>query len=232
MAAFTSKATGNWNAAGQTTWNEAGVPGLGDSATIGPSVVSIFTSKASGDWGSAGQTTWNEVGVPGLGDAVVINNTHTVTVSSDTSGGDGSSAAISIVSGGVLAIADGITLTVFGDIDNAGSIDSGAGSAIDFTSTGPTVTMTVTVTVNTTVGDGTASALSILVNGVLALAAGVTVTIFGAIDNAGAIDLGDGSSIQFTDIGPSTGGTDMYVETYIGTIHGQWIGSHVGMGGL
>ena len=34
MASFTSKATGNWGSAGQTTWNEAGVPGVGDTATI------------------------------------------------------------------------------------------------------------------------------------------------------------------------------------------------------
>lgn len=33
-AAFTSKATGNWSAAGQTTWNEAGVPGNGDTVSI------------------------------------------------------------------------------------------------------------------------------------------------------------------------------------------------------
>lgn len=35
MAAFTSKATGNWSSGGQTTWNETGVPGLGDTVTIG-----------------------------------------------------------------------------------------------------------------------------------------------------------------------------------------------------
>lgn len=34
-AAFTSKATGNWSATGQTTWNEVGVPGDGDTVTIG-----------------------------------------------------------------------------------------------------------------------------------------------------------------------------------------------------
>lgn len=34
MAAFTSKAAGNWSSAGQTTWNEIGVPGSGDTATI------------------------------------------------------------------------------------------------------------------------------------------------------------------------------------------------------
>ncbi len=34
MAAFTSKANGNWATSGQTTWNEAGVPGSGDTVTI------------------------------------------------------------------------------------------------------------------------------------------------------------------------------------------------------
>lgn len=34
MAAFTSKAAGNWNASGQTTWNEVGVPGNGDTVFI------------------------------------------------------------------------------------------------------------------------------------------------------------------------------------------------------
>jgi len=34
MAIFTSKATGNWDTEGQTTWNEAGHPGAGDSVTI------------------------------------------------------------------------------------------------------------------------------------------------------------------------------------------------------
>lgn len=34
MAAYTSKATGNWDASGQTTWNEVGVPGNGDTVTI------------------------------------------------------------------------------------------------------------------------------------------------------------------------------------------------------
>ena len=33
-AAFTSKATGNWSATGQTTWNEVGAPAAGDTVTI------------------------------------------------------------------------------------------------------------------------------------------------------------------------------------------------------
>lgn len=34
MAAFTSKAAGNWSSGGQTTWTEIGVPGSGDTVTI------------------------------------------------------------------------------------------------------------------------------------------------------------------------------------------------------
>lgn len=33
-AAFTSKAAGNWSSSGQTTWNEVGVPGNGDTVSI------------------------------------------------------------------------------------------------------------------------------------------------------------------------------------------------------
>ncbi|HWR49935.1 MAG TPA: hypothetical protein VN428_14125, partial [Bryobacteraceae bacterium] len=33
-AAFTSKADGNWNSAGQTTWTQTGIPGAGDTITI------------------------------------------------------------------------------------------------------------------------------------------------------------------------------------------------------
>lgn len=33
-AAFTSKTSGNWSSSGQTTWNEVGVPGAGDTVTI------------------------------------------------------------------------------------------------------------------------------------------------------------------------------------------------------
>ena len=35
---FTSKASGNWNASGQTTWNEVGIPGLGDVVSISHAV--------------------------------------------------------------------------------------------------------------------------------------------------------------------------------------------------
>ena len=53
MAAFTSKASGNWSAAGQTTWNESGVPLLGDTATINsPHVVTVDVNFSVGDGSS------------------------------------------------------------------------------------------------------------------------------------------------------------------------------------
>ena len=129
--------------------------------------MSAFTSRATGNWNAGAQTTWNQVGTPALGDSATINNTHVVTI-----------------------------------------------------------------TANVTAGDGTATAISVLAGGTITIADMVTFTVYGAIDNAGAINLGAGSGIEFTDVGPSTGGADMYGETYIGTIHGQWIGSHTSMGGL
>lgn len=41
MAAFTSKASGNWSSGGQTTWNEVGVPGAGDTVTIGAHNITV-----------------------------------------------------------------------------------------------------------------------------------------------------------------------------------------------
>ncbi len=50
MAIFTSKATGNWSASGQTTWNEVGVPGPGDSATINsPHTATVDIDTTAGD---------------------------------------------------------------------------------------------------------------------------------------------------------------------------------------
>src|SRR5688572_11885646 len=48
MTAFTPKATGNWSAGGQTTWNEAGVPGDGDTVTIGAHTVTVDVNTTVG----------------------------------------------------------------------------------------------------------------------------------------------------------------------------------------
>ena len=45
-AAFTDKAAGNWNASGQTTWNEVGTPGTTDTVTIDTYTITMTQSEA------------------------------------------------------------------------------------------------------------------------------------------------------------------------------------------
>lgn len=94
--------------------------------------MAAFTSKATGNWSAGGQTTWNEAGVPGMGDNVTVQSPHTVTVDITLSAGDASDLALSINSGGTLTVADNVTLWLSGSIDNAGNINIGDGSAIEF----------------------------------------------------------------------------------------------------
>jgi hypothetical protein len=55
VAAFTSKASGNWSSSGQTTWNEVGVPGNGDTVTISyPHEVTINGAVIVGGSGVSG----------------------------------------------------------------------------------------------------------------------------------------------------------------------------------
>ena len=55
MADFTSKATGNWSAMGQTTWNEPGRPSFGHSVLINsPHVVTVDVDSTGGDGTDAG----------------------------------------------------------------------------------------------------------------------------------------------------------------------------------
>lgn len=49
MAAFTAKATGNWSSSGQTTWNEVGVPGDGDTVTIGAFTITVDVNTTIGN---------------------------------------------------------------------------------------------------------------------------------------------------------------------------------------
>ncbi len=58
MAAFTTKAAGNWSASGQTTWTQTGVPGDGDSVTLNHAVtVDVDTTiGASGVTGTVAIT--------------------------------------------------------------------------------------------------------------------------------------------------------------------------------
>ena len=48
MALFTSKASGNWSSGGQTTWNEVGVPGAGDTVSIGAHNITVDVNTTIG----------------------------------------------------------------------------------------------------------------------------------------------------------------------------------------
>jgi len=68
-AAFTSKADGNWSASGQTTWNEVGVPGNGDTVTIGAGHdITVDVNTTIGDSPST------------PADVITVNTTGTITV--------------------------------------------------------------------------------------------------------------------------------------------------------
>lgn len=67
-AAFTSKANGGWDQAGQTTWNEVGVPGAGDTVDISThaiflessvTVTSLTISNVAGSLTTTDGTDWD-----------------------------------------------------------------------------------------------------------------------------------------------------------------------------
>ena len=68
MSAFTSKATGNHSASGQTTWNETGVPGNGDTETIGAHTITVDTDTTVGHSPAAGDGTA----------AILLNNSSAI----------------------------------------------------------------------------------------------------------------------------------------------------------
>lgn len=80
MAAFTSKATGNWSASGQTTWNESGVPGNGDTVAIGAGHVITVTANATVGTSPASGT--NAITIANTG-KLIINTGVTLTVRGD-----------------------------------------------------------------------------------------------------------------------------------------------------
>jgi len=100
MASFSSKATGNWDAEGASTWNEAGHPATGDTATIqNGHVVSIFGSEACGN--------------------VTINSGGTLRFN-----GNGYSVPA------ILALDEGATLANSGTIDDIGTDSTGYASIV------------------------------------------------------------------------------------------------------
>jgi hypothetical protein len=86
MASFTSKVSGNWNAAGQTTWNEVGTPGAGDDVTIQNThvVTQVQNEACAGIVVDAGgeldNATFNLVN----SSTSVFSGKHTMGVSADT----------------------------------------------------------------------------------------------------------------------------------------------------
>lgn len=87
MAAFTSKATGNWSASGQTTWNEVGVPGNGDTVTI-THTVTVDANTIVGPSGASG-TVAITISSPGV---LVIAAGITLTCRGDIRAGTGGTA--------------------------------------------------------------------------------------------------------------------------------------------
>jgi len=80
MAAFTSNATGNWSASGQTTWAEAGVPGNGDTVTIATGhTITVDANTTVGNSPAAGNTVLT------INGALVVSASVTLTVRGDTS---------------------------------------------------------------------------------------------------------------------------------------------------
>ncbi len=67
MAAFTSKASGNWSASGTTTWTQSGVPGNGDTVTIGTGHAIIVDVNTT-------------IGASGAADSVAVQITATGTL--------------------------------------------------------------------------------------------------------------------------------------------------------
>jgi len=103
MAAFTSKATGNWTSAGQTTWNEVGVPGAGDTASIGTGHAITL------DQTSPESVTCTSITIAGTG-TLVIPAATTFTINANiTSNGTADTGAIIVGTGQGLIVNGQIT---------------------------------------------------------------------------------------------------------------------------
>ena len=85
-AAFTSKADGNWSAVGQTTWNEVGVPGDGDTVTIATGHdITVDVNTTVGD---SPNPAANVITINGTGTLTVANGV-TLTIKGCYRGEDG-----------------------------------------------------------------------------------------------------------------------------------------------
>jgi len=140
MAAFTSKATGDWNAAGQTTWNEAGVPVAGDIIIVqNTHVVTLAGIPAcltlSIDAGGEVTDATNNVGLTLTGTLVITGTLtcgdNTSVISGTTITGTGSLAIndCTLSFSGIIAL-DNITATVGGATIGASNVDLGPGGSL------------------------------------------------------------------------------------------------------
>lgn len=106
MGAFTSKAAGRWLASGQTTWNEVGAPGAGDTATVAHAV-----TVAVGDAAIIGDGTATTVLTVTTGGSITITG-GTLQIRGNSSWGDNAYTVL---------IASGFWLT----IQNSGATPGG-----------------------------------------------------------------------------------------------------------
>ena len=83
MPAFTTKADGNWSATGQTTWNEVGKPGNGDTVTLSHNV----TVDENTTIGSNPDDLTTAAIVMGVGKTLTIGSGFTLTVKGNVTKG-------------------------------------------------------------------------------------------------------------------------------------------------
>lgn len=93
MAVFTAKASGNWSSSGQTTWNEVGVPGDGDTVTIGAFTVTVDVNTTIGT--SPNDNTTKVVDKTSATGAIVVAAGVTLTVKGNIGGVNGSTFSMS-----------------------------------------------------------------------------------------------------------------------------------------
>lgn len=88
MTAFTSKASGNWSSGGQTTWNEAGVPGSGDTVTIGAHTITVDANTSIGT--SPNDSTTKAIDRSSASSKLLIATGKTLTIKGNVGGVNGS----------------------------------------------------------------------------------------------------------------------------------------------
>lgn len=106
MYAYTSKASGDWSAGGQTTWNEPGVPTAGDTVTIATGHTVTISANTTVGTDPADQTTI----VLQINGGLTVNTGATLTVKGNIaqSGSTGTNGRFTLAAGSAL-VYDGRT---------------------------------------------------------------------------------------------------------------------------